>query len=567
MMMNKDEIKKIILENPNLHEYLNSYTTTLKEKLDKPIVFYKKLPFDLKNEKYPNVIYPTKSSIFIHVYRTWDMDEPEYHVIEPRLNDLERKKYNEISNLILEKAPSKKEAKNDDELREVIKEIIDEVTVVTDEKENKDNIRGKGFLTWFSPKKIRLTSVEKNKIEFTLLRDIIGSGYIECFMRDPYIEDIHVIPGEEVHLVHKVFSMIRTNVKIDPEDAPKFTRDMSERIGSPVSVGKPIVDGTLPDGSRVNIIYSDDVSLKGPTMTIRKFSETPISVIQLTKWGTMSAEIAAYLWLCLEYGLNVFVCGETASGKTTTLNAIIPFIPPNKKIYTAESTPEIHVPHPVWQQLLTKDYGPEEGKVDLFALLKAALRSRPDYVIPGETRGIEGRILFQAMQTGHPCLTTFHAGSIRQVIQRFVGDPINVPKTFMDNLNVVVIQRAIQQKGDSIRRCLSVEEIESYNRELDAIMSRTVFEWSPVEDRFFFRGDRNSYILEEKIAKLAGYKHTADIYDEHRYRTKIVEKLVEGGVEDYYEVTHFIWDFYRRKKGVKKSNTYEEKNKEEKGVY
>jgi len=259
--------------------------------------------------------------------------------------------------------------------------------------------------------------------------------------------------------------------------------------------------------------------------------------------------MAAYLWLCLEFGLNLFVCGETASGKTTTLNALIPFIPPSRKIYTAESTPEMHVPHPVWQQLLTKDYGPEEGRVDLFDLLRAALRSRPDYVIPGEIRGEEGRILFQAMQTGHPCLTTFHAGSVRQVVQRFVGEPIKVPKTFMDNLNVVLIQRAIQRMGKKVRRCLSLEEIESYNRELDAIMSRTAFEWSPVDDIFFFRADRNSFILEEKIAKMAGYKHPTDIYDEHRYRTQLMVRLVERGVEDYYEVTKFVWDFYRKKKG------------------
>ena len=227
---------------------------------------------------------------------------------------------------------------------------------------------------------------------------------------------------------------------------------------------------------------------------------------------------------------------------------MIPFIPPNRKIYTAESTPEVHVPHPVWQQLLTKESGPEEGRVDLFDLLKAALRSRPDYVIPGETRGEEGRILFQAMQTGHPCLTTFHAGSVRQVIQRFTGEPIKVPKTFMDNLNVVVIQRAIQRKGKKLRRCISVEEIESYNRELDAIMSRTAFEWNPVEDTYFFKAENNSFILEEKIAKMAGYRDPTDIYEEHKYRSNIIRSMVERGIEDYYDVTQFIWEFYRRKK-------------------
>lgn len=546
--MESEEIKKLIEQYTNLRLYLEEYNKNIKDKLSKPLIFYKKLPFELKNEQYPNVIYRTKGSIFVHVYRSKDMNEPEYHSIEPILSGEEKEKYNQILDLVLEKVPYKRVAKDENMLREILKEIVDELTVVTDttEGEVKSN---KGMLGRFSVRKIRVTSQEKINIEYAIIRDIVGGGYLECFMRDPYLEDIHVIPGEEIHLVHKIFDMIKTNININLDAAPAFTRTMSEKIGSPVSAGKPIADGTLPDGSRVNIIYSEDVSLKGPTMTIRKFSETPISVIQLIKWKTLSPEMAAYLWLCLEFGLNLFVCGETASGKTTTLNALIPFIPPSRKIYTAESTPEMHVPHPVWQQLLTKDYGPEEGRVDLFDLLRAALRSRPDYVIPGEIRGEEGRILFQAMQTGHPCLTTFHAGSVRQVVQRFVGEPIKVPKTFMDNLNVVLIQRAIQRKGKKVRRCLSLEEIESYNRELDAIMSRTAFEWSPVDDIFFFRADRNSYILEDKIAKMAGYKHPTDIYDEHRYRTQLMNRLVERGMEDYYEVTEFVWDFYRKKKG------------------
>jgi len=545
--MKDEEIKKIIEENTDLKRYLEEYNKKLKDKMVNPITFYSKLPFDLKNEEYPNVIYPTKGAIFVHIYRAKEMGDPEYHVIEPSLTDKEKEKYDKILNLILERAPYKEEAKDEDRLREIIKEIIDEVTLVVGSEEIEASSR-ESFISRIAANKVKVTALEKSKIEFAVVKNIIGGGIIECFMRDPYLEDIHVIPGEKIHLIHKVFDMIKTSIELDTDNAPTFSRELSEKIGSPVSAGKPIADGTLPDGSRVNIIYSDDVSLKGPTMTIRKFSETPISAIELTKWGTLSAEITAYLWLCLEHGLTIFICGETASGKTTTLNAILPFIPPHRKIYTAESTPEMHVPHPVWQQLLTKESGPEEGRVDLFDLLRAALRSRPDYVIPGEIRGEEGRILFQAMQTGHPCLTTFHAGSVRQVIQRFVGEPIKVPKTFMDNLNVVVIQRAIQRKGKKLRRCISIEEVEAYNRELDAIMSRTAFEWNPIEDKFFFRAENNSFILEEKIAKMAGYKDATDIYDEHRYRTKIIKNMVEKGIEDYYDVTQYIWDFYRRKK-------------------
>ncbi|RLF53296.1 MAG: hypothetical protein DRN24_01455, partial [Thermoplasmata archaeon] len=198
-----------------------------------------------------------------------------------------------------------------------------------------------------------------------------------------------------------------------------------------------------------------------------------------------------------------------------------------------------------WQRLLTKTTGPEEGQVDLFDLLKAALRSRPEYIIPGEVRGAEGNIVFQAMQTGHPCMTTFHAGSVTKVIQRFTGDPINVPKTFMDNLDFVVIQLAIDRGGKLIRRVTSIDEIEGYNREVDGIMARNAFEWDPVEDIHRFKANRNSFILEEKIAKNAGYADPSEIYLEYDKRKHILERMVEEDIMDYYEVVQFIWSYYK----------------------
>jgi flagellar protein FlaI len=280
-------------------------------------------------------------------------------------------------------------------------------------------------------------------------------------------------------------------------------------------------------------------------MTIRRFTENPISVTQLIKFKTLSAGIAAYLWLCLQYGRSFFLCGGTACGKTTTMNAVIPFIPPERKIYTAEGTPELQVPHTVWQRLLTKTSGPVEGQVDLFDLLKAALRSRPDYIIPGEVRGAEGNIVFQAMQTGHPCMTTFHAGNVTKVIQRFTGDPINVPKTFMDNLDFVLIQLAIERDGKLLRRCVSIDEIEGYNREVDGIMARRAFDWKSDSDSHVFTANKNSFILEQKIAKNAGYVDTAEIYVEYELRKNILNRMVEEEIYDYYDVVQCIWSYYR----------------------
>jgi len=530
--MEKNEVEKLLNDNPHLRKYIEE----IEKKIGKP-TFYSKVPRDVKALEFPNLIYATKGVVFIHIFKIKDMESPEYHAITPDLNEVSKIKSDKILEIMYERAHFKSNIKTQHDLKKAIREAINKITIL-DEKSEGKLPKSKGG-------KVKVSSQEKLSIEYNIIKDIVGGGPLEPFMRDPYIEDIHIITGENVHLIHKIFDMVKTNIHIDKSWANRFSQEFSEKIGSPVSEGQPIADGTLPDGSRVNIIHSKDVSIKGPSMTVRKFTETPISVTQLINWGTLDTGIAAYLWFCLQYGRSVFVCGETASGKTTTSNAMFPFIPPDKKIYSVENTPEVKFPHPVWQQLLTRSTGPKEGHVDEGALLKAGLRSRPDYIIPGETRGIEGRVVFQAMQTGHPVITTFHAGSVTKVIQRFTGHPINVPKTFMDNLDVVLIQMAVERKGKKIRRVLSVDEIEGYNREVDGIMSRRAFEWNPIDDTHMFKANRNSYILERKIAKIAGLQDPMSIYEEFDHRKYILQRMVEEKIFDYYEVVQFIWTFYR----------------------
>jgi len=532
--MSSEEAQQLISSHPHLKTYIDSVT----KKMELP-EFYKDLPKDLKEEKYPNLIYPTKGAVFIHVYRTRDMDNSLYQAIEPQLDEHGKKKYRQLLKLLVKKAPEKQSVVTDDQLKQILTELVDEIIEIDETVLEFHPMKKK------TRPRIKATSIQKSCMDYLLIKDLIGGGPLEPFMRDSYLEDIHIIAGENVHVIHKVFDMIKTSIHIDKEEAPLFTRKLSEKMGAAVSEALPIVDGVLPDGSRGNIIFPESVSIKGPSITIRKFAETPISITQLINWGTLSSGIGAYLWIALQYGRSFFVCGETASGKTTTTNAVIPFIPPDKKVYTAENTPELHVPHKVWQQLLTRTSGSEEGRVDLFELLKAALRSRPDYIIPGETRGAEGNVVFQAMQTGHPCITTFHAGSVTKVIQRFTGDPINVPKSFMDNLDFVLIQMAVERKGKMLRRVLTVDEIEGYNRAVDGVMSRIAFEWNPVDASHIFRANKNSYILEERIAKTAGYADTVEIYDEYELRKHILERMVEEKIFDYYEVVQFIWTFYR----------------------
>jgi len=474
------------------------------------------------------------------------MGEIGYYSIEPLLNDLEKKKYDAIMDLILERSANEPVPKDEEELKELIVKLLNSaINVGAGGQIDGEKVN---IIEKILPKikTIPVTQQELNNLQYHVERNIIGSGPLEPIIRDPYLEDIHSIGIVGVFIVHKIFGMMKTDLSFgDEAGLDQWLRSMSERIGRPVSDAKPIADGALPDGSRINIIYSLDVSKRGSSFTMRKFSEVPVSIIELIMWGALSSEMAAYMWMCLENGMSIFFSGETASGKTTMLNACLPFVNPTAKIFTAEDTAEVQPPHPVWQQLITREDGPPESRVDTFALLKAALRSRPNYIIVGEIRGAEGAVAFQGMQTGHPVLATFHASAVTKMIQRLTGDPINVPVTFIDNLNVAMILSAVYRKGKFLRRCLAVEEIEGYYEDAGGVVTRAVFQWDPETDSHTFRGLNNSFILENKIATQLGYEDKRDIYKDLMLRARILDKMKEGGIKDYYDVLEIIVNFYK----------------------
>jgi flagellar protein FlaI len=392
---------------------------------------------------------------------------------------------------------------------------------------------------------IPITSKEKDLFKYFHKRDIIGLGKIISPMRDPNLEDVTGVGPHNITVYHKIFGLMHTNVEFKDSIAYlKFVTTLSDKVGKTVSERTPIIDGTLPDGSRLNLVYSPDVSLKGPAFTIRKFAEIPISFTQIVHWGTFAPEIIAYLWLCIEYGKNIFFTGESASGKTTTLNSLIPFIPINSKVFTAEDTAEVLVPHKVWQRMLTRERE-GGGSVTLFDILKASLRSRPNYLIVGEIRGAEGAIAFQTMQAGTPVLSTFHCASARQLVQRLTGIPISVPMAFIDNLNVISTQQAIYEKGTIIRKCLGIDEIVGYDRQRKGIITRRAFDWDPARDKFLFRAYHNSYILEGKVAPSAGLEDPRAIYDQLDLRTRIIEEMIARKIFNYYELNEILKKFYK----------------------
>jgi len=492
----------------------------------------------------PNVLYPVGGPIFCHVYGDVGQDM-KYYAIEPDLDDEEKVVFEEVRNKLLQKSVNKPAPTSDTEYDDRIEELLKESTHVTSGASDEDGVLSR-FNKFSNLGQVEVTEQTYENILYRLNRDIVGLGPLEPVMRDPANEDIHVIGPHECHVDHAVYGMLSTTVDFGtPQEFDQWLKNMGERIGDPVSDSDPIVDSTLPDGSRLNLIYSDDVSVKGPSLTIRQGDEVPLSIFQITKWGTLSPQLAAYLWLCLENEQTVFVVGETASGKTTTLNSIMAFIPRDAKIYTAEDTAEVLPPHDTWQKLLTREGEDEASSVDMFDLVAAALRSRPDYIIVGEVRGEEGRMAFQAAQTGHPVMLTFHASDIVSMIQRFTGEPINVPETFMDVADVALFQNRVKQGDQVLRRVTSVQEIEGYSKEMDGVVTRQSFYWDPVEDEIIFQGMNNSFVLEEQIATLLGYEDTRDIYDDLNFRANVIERAIQEGILGYHEVNELIEDFQR----------------------
>jgi len=531
-----NELKQIAMQRPHLREHLLKFKQITGEF---PLLVEDPGDYEVRR---PNVLYPVGGPIYCHIYGDVGQDT-KYYAVEPTLSEDESIILEQVKRKLLSMSGHRSAPEDEAGYDDLIEELLEDVTFINDGNTSfYDRVK---HLWNFG--KIEVSRQTYNSIRYRLNRDIVGLGPLEPVMRDPENEDIHVIGPKECHVDHGTFGMLETTIDFGtPAEFDSWLRNMGERIGDPVSDSDPIVDSTLPDGSRINIIYSDDVSIKGSSLTIRQGEEVPLSINQITNWGTLSPELAAYLWLCLENEQTVFVVGETASGKTTTLNAILSYIPNDSKIYTAEDTAEVLPPHNTWQQLLTREGGGEDSsEVDMFDLVAAALRSRPDYIIVGEVRGAEGRMAFQAAQTGHPVMLTFHASDIVSMIQRFTSDPINVPETFMDNADVALFQNRVKQGDKVLRRVTSVQEIEGYSKEMDGVVTREVFSWDPVEDEIVFQGMNNSYVLEEQIATLLGYADTRDIYDDLQFRAELTERMIQEGILGYHEVNEAINAYQR----------------------
>ncbi len=479
--------------------------------------------------KYPLIPKKPKKGekVFAYAEIVWDKEEQKYvyNVIEPPIDKKISYAMSKVKEIL--------ETRLNVDFRKIKREEAIEYL----KREASDIIKQFGF---------NLTNEEKDILMYYITRDFVGLGKIEPLMQDEEIEDISCdgvnIP---IHVFHRnpMIGTVETNVVFkDRDELDAFVVRLAQLCGKSISVAEPLVDGTLPDGSRLQATLATDIARKGSNFTIRKFTKTPLTPIHLLKYRTLDEKVLAYLWLIVDYGRNVLIAGGTASGKTTLLNVLSLFIRPDRKIVSIEDTAELQLPHTHWVPMVARTpiSSGKKGEIDLFDLLKASFRQRPDYIILGEVRGKEAYILFQQMATGHPSLATIHAENLYRLIDRLTTPPISLPPSLIEALDCVVFVSRTLHRNKFVRKVREVLEITGYDKEKEEPTFNLLFKWDASQDTFNIMS--KSHVL-EKIAEDFGLSKE-EIMEEFKRRVMILKWMKDKNITDYRDVYKVFKMYY-----------------------
>lgn len=383
------------------------------------------------------------------------------------------------------------------------------------------------------------------KIHYYLQRDFLGFDRIDPLMRDRMIEDISCDGVDvPVFVYHREYRDLETNISFEKEPLASFIVTLAQKAGKQISIANPMGDASLSDGSRVQLTLGEEVSTRGSNFTVRRFTDVPITPVDLIAWNTFSPAVMAYIWLLLENNMSLLIAGGTASGKTTSLNAASFFVPPKSKVITIEDTREITLPHENWIQSVTRESftADGQGEINMYQLLQAALRQRPEYLLVGEirTQSDVAHAFFQALATGHTACTTFHADSVSSVISRLQNPPLSVPQQMVQELDAVCVQRQLSRGGARVRRNTALVEIGSGDE--SNIDRNRLVEWNSEDDSFSQLED--SWHLEE-IRRNRGWS-AERAQSELARRKEFLLGLVERDVRGYEDVVEAIQFFQRQ---------------------
>lgn len=426
-----------------------------------------------------------------------------------------------------------------------IKDRLKDILLVEDIKsdEDKDKILTAKVNNIINDYGIEIEPTTLEKILYYTRRDFIYLDKIDPLIHDDRIEDIssngHNIP---IYLYHKKYTNIPTNIVFSEDEVNSFVIRLAQRCGKHISVAEPLIDATMPDGSRIQMTLGKEVTSHGATFTIRKFNDVPITPIDLINWNTFSVEAMAYLWLCIENNKSLIFAGGTASGKTSSLNAVALFIPQLAKIVSLEDTRELKLPHPNWIPGITRDsFTPDgRGSIDMYELLKAALRQRPEYLLVGEVRGKEALTLFQAMSTGHTTFSTMHADSVASAIHRLENPPISVPRTMIQALDIISIQSQTYIMDKRVRRNMKLVEITDIDPTTRNIRTNDIFSWDALTDTFVRVGESKAI---NDVMKRRGWS-IQELKRDLNYRQQILQLMVDNKITDFNAIFTIIHDYH-----------------------
>jgi flagellar protein FlaI len=464
--------------------------------------------------------------VYAAIVKEKETQKIRYEVIEPTLQKDEEKYLLEIKSFLM------------DELDVNLKEI--------ENKEKAESYLKQKIKELVKKYRLKIPAEAVDKLTYYVIRDFIGYGKIDPLMKDHLIEDISAdgvnIP---IYVWHRLYESLPTNIIFaDAAELDSFIIRLAYLAGKNISIAAPILDASLPEGSRVQLTYGREVTRRGSTFTIRRFKVDPLTISDLIAFKTISSQMAAYLWYLIENRASVMVVGGVACGKTTMLNCLSMFIKPEMKIVSVEDTQEINLPHENWiPSVVRSGFKGEErqsGTITLFDLLKAAVRQRPDYIIVGEVRGEEAYTLFQAMATGHLGMCTMHAESVEAAINRLESEPMKIPKPLIAMTNVILVMERTEVNGKPARRVSLASEIKQFDRGTNEILTEEVFRWNPKFDKFAFLGDSP---LLEKHMKKTGLTEK-DVRRELQYRKTILEWLVQQGIRRHGDVANVIREYY-----------------------
>ena len=373
-------------------------------------------------------------------------------------------------------------------------------------------------------------------------------GDLAVLLDDDNLEEVMYNGGSQcVKVAHRNHWMCRTNVWIEDTSGIQIAKNIASFTNVPLGDGPvlvPIFDGRLPDGSRVNGTIPP-ISPDGPTLTIRKFREDPLTMLDLIKFGTVNSRLAAMMWVWIE-GLdsrpaNFVIAGGTGSGKTTTLNCLGMYIPWHRRLLTVEDTAELQVYHDHWLRMETRRERPDgTPEVDMNDCLKSSLRMRPDRIIVGEVRGPEAATLLTAMNTGHDgSFGSLHANTAQETVTRMINPPMLVPPIMLTGLDLIIIQARLHVNGKTVRKITEVAEIAGMEGNKPRL--NVIWKYNPVNDRIEETGIPSK--LRETICQAAGV--TPDVFEKHvSQRQKILDDLINRDIRDIQTVTQVIQNFY-----------------------